>query len=208
MNRKEFMEQLENHLSRVTEQERTDALRFYEEYFDEAGPENEARVIEELGSPAKVAAQIKADAAMKNLNQEQAPPVKKGISAIWMVILGIFAAPIALPLAIAAVAVIFSLLVAGISVILSLFVAAIAVFGSGILCGIVGVGVLFTSVTTGFFYIGVGLVSVGMSLLLGILVFAVTRATFSGIAKLLNNARVRGQKRRAEKAAKGGAQSE
>ena len=61
MNRAQFMEQLEKLLSDISEDERREALDYYESYFDEAGPEREASVIQELGSPGKVAAIIKAD---------------------------------------------------------------------------------------------------------------------------------------------------
>jgi uncharacterized membrane protein len=39
-------------------------MDYYNEYFDDAGPENEQKVIEELGSPAQIAARIKADSAV------------------------------------------------------------------------------------------------------------------------------------------------
>ena len=42
MNRREFMAQLERLLGELPESERVEALRFYNDYFDEAGPENEA----------------------------------------------------------------------------------------------------------------------------------------------------------------------
>ena len=61
MDRAQFMEQLEKLLSDISEAERQEALAYYNSYFDEAGPENEASVIRELGSPGKVAAIIKAD---------------------------------------------------------------------------------------------------------------------------------------------------
>lgn len=61
MSRKEFMEQLERLLSDISEDERKEALDYYESYFDEAGEEEEASVIQKLGSPGKVAAMIKAD---------------------------------------------------------------------------------------------------------------------------------------------------
>jgi uncharacterized membrane protein len=59
MSRKEFMEELENMLGNIQDAEREEALQYYSDYFDEAGPENEAQVIRELGTPAKVAAIIK-----------------------------------------------------------------------------------------------------------------------------------------------------
>ena len=61
MNRVEFMQQLERLLLDVSESDRQDALAYYNDYFDEAGAENEAQVIRELGSPEKVAATIKTD---------------------------------------------------------------------------------------------------------------------------------------------------
>ena len=61
MDRAQFMEQLKRLLSDIPEYEREEALDYYESYFDDAGPEQEASVIRELGSPGKVAAIIKAD---------------------------------------------------------------------------------------------------------------------------------------------------
>lgn len=61
MDRAQFMEQLKRLLSDIPEYERDEALDYYESYFDDAGPEREASVIRELGSPGKVAAIIKAD---------------------------------------------------------------------------------------------------------------------------------------------------
>lgn len=61
MNRAEFMGQLERLLYDIPEYERQDALDYYNDYFDEAGPENERELIHKLGSPGKVAAIIKAN---------------------------------------------------------------------------------------------------------------------------------------------------
>lgn len=61
MNRKEFLERLEVLLAVIPEEERQEALHFYQDYFEDAGEENEDQVIHELGSPEKVAALIKAD---------------------------------------------------------------------------------------------------------------------------------------------------
>lgn len=58
MNRQEFLRQLESLLMNIPEQERADALAYYNDYFDEAGVENEQNVIQELGSPQKVAQSI------------------------------------------------------------------------------------------------------------------------------------------------------
>lgn len=52
------MEELRLRLAVLSAEERSDALQFYEEYFEDAGPENEQAVIAELGSPATVAERI------------------------------------------------------------------------------------------------------------------------------------------------------
>lgn len=60
MSREVFMERLESLLAEITVEERAEALQYYADYFADAGPENEAKVIGELGSPERVAAMIKA----------------------------------------------------------------------------------------------------------------------------------------------------
>ena len=48
MNRQEFMRRLEELLKSIPASEREDALGYYNDYFDEAGEENEYQVIFEL----------------------------------------------------------------------------------------------------------------------------------------------------------------
>ncbi len=60
MNRIMFMTELAALLQDISAEERVEAMRYYNNYFDDAGEENEQKVIEELGSPKKVAAEVKA----------------------------------------------------------------------------------------------------------------------------------------------------
>ena len=59
MNRAEFMAELTRLLQNIPENERVEALKYYDEYFNDAGEENEQQVIAELESPQKVADKIK-----------------------------------------------------------------------------------------------------------------------------------------------------
>lgn len=59
MDRKTFMRELEYLLQDINDEERKEALDYYESYFDEAGLENEQQVLAELGEPSQVAAMIK-----------------------------------------------------------------------------------------------------------------------------------------------------
>jgi len=68
MDRKEWLKKLQMELYRMPRNEIDDAVAYYSEYFEEAGPENEQEIIRELGDPSKVAAQIKADYAVRQLD--------------------------------------------------------------------------------------------------------------------------------------------
>ena len=59
MKQDRFLKELEYLLSDISAEEREEALEYYRCYFEDAGMENEASVIEELGSPEKVAYTIK-----------------------------------------------------------------------------------------------------------------------------------------------------
>lgn len=59
MNKDIFLYQLAQLLYGIPEEERDEAMDYYRSYFDDAGAENEAAVLEELGSPEQIAASIK-----------------------------------------------------------------------------------------------------------------------------------------------------
>ncbi len=59
MSRWEFMRQLEELLSDISPAEREEALQYYNDYFNDAGKENEQEVIAALGTPEQVAAIVK-----------------------------------------------------------------------------------------------------------------------------------------------------
>lgn len=71
MNRIEFMTELAALLQDISVEERTEAMQYYNDYFDDAGVENELHIINELGSPAKVAAEVKAGLGGQNQNASE-----------------------------------------------------------------------------------------------------------------------------------------
>ena len=60
MNRAEFMRRLAELLNDVPPMEREEAIQYYNDYFDDAGAENESGVIASLGTPEELARTIKA----------------------------------------------------------------------------------------------------------------------------------------------------
>lgn len=186
MNRSEFFRNLELELFRMPAEERQAALDYYHEYFDDAGEENEQKVLEELGSPNQLAAKIKADSAIRQLDAEKRPTVKKGISAVWLVILAIFAAPIALPLAIGGAMLAIGIIAALIGILAALIIGVAALFFGGIVVVVAGAAIITTSLPVATYTIGVGLAVLGFTILAGILVVLAARGMFGSIAKKMN----------------------
>lgn len=166
MTKQEYMSRLQKSLRRLPKDSFDEAMEYFEEYFAEA--EDEQAAIENLGSPEEAAAQIIADLAWENAEEpEKSEGMKKSLSAIWIGILAVFAAPIGLPLAFAAVVVIMAFLI----VIASLWLTVALVSVCFVVCGaatIVGSIVLaFTSFANGLITLGAALVLVGLGILLG-----------------------------------------
>lgn len=61
MSRAEFMEKLEYLLQDLSEEDREDGIAFYRDYLDEAGPERETEVLQEFGSPERIASIIRSN---------------------------------------------------------------------------------------------------------------------------------------------------
>lgn len=61
MRRDEFMRELEYLLQDIPDEDKADAVGYYQDYLDEAGPENEEEVLRGFGSPERIAAIIRAD---------------------------------------------------------------------------------------------------------------------------------------------------
>ena len=87
MTRTAFLAALEQLLAPLPEAERKDALSYYEDYLDAAGPENEARAIAELGSPEEVARKILDEQSPQGSSAAPASPARKPHSR-WRMVLG------------------------------------------------------------------------------------------------------------------------
>ena len=85
MTRTAFLAALEQLLAPLPESERKDALSYYEDYLDAAGPENEARAIAELGSPEEVARKILDEQSPQGASAAPASPAPRSR---WRMVLG------------------------------------------------------------------------------------------------------------------------
>lgn len=139
MLREDYIKELRSRLQGLDEDEIKDAISYCEEYFDEA--ENPDTVLADLGTPAKFASQIKAESAFKTTqNPSNYHKPHSMMKSFGMILGGICALPIALPIVLTAVIlifvfglVIFILAMCGIIVVIALLYAAIASLILGII---------------------------------------------------------------------------
>lgn len=186
MNKEQFLLRLEQLLSDIPEDERTEALEYYQSYFEDAGVENEANVIEELGSPEKVAQSIREGVNDRGEDTVDHPLVSKtadtgGTGANWsdmkqkfqqkdkrsMWLLAIIVAVFTSPIWLGALGTLFGISISLVSVIAAIIltVVILAFVGLivGLVLGLVGVIVFFTG------HFGSGLMIFGGGLLLAAL---------------------------------------
>lgn len=182
MTKNEFLYQLKSRLSILPDDEIESAISYYTEYLDEAGPKNEEEAIAKLGSPAEVSGKIIGEFALKTVDSGK-KSTKKGLNIIWIIILAIFASPIALPLAMAAVIVLFAVLMVIFSVVIAFGAAALGLILGGIATAIICLFLLPGNFATGIFFIGAGLISVGVGILFAMLTTFLTKVSINGIAR-------------------------
>lgn len=188
MTRKEFMSRLEQLLQDLPENDRLDAIAYYEDYFDEAGPQREAALIQELGSPEKVAQALGAETGNRGTGQgeytergyfsdrdmtEKHTPIRKEVKKekrqfplVLIVILLIFAAPVW----IGAVSGLFGILFGIIGAVLGCIAALIVLIAAGIFGGaasfVAGLIKLPLNPALGLLGIGIGTLMIAIGLVL------------------------------------------
>lgn len=186
MNRQEFLRELENHLAGIPKQEREDALEYYQNYFEEAGAENEQSVIEELGSPQKVAQSIlenyRAEQNMTYGTSEQerghnayAGQTAGGVTGkykmetgkkVLIVVLLILTFPVWIGLVAGLFGGAVGLLGAVFGVLIAIFGSGIGLLFSGIVCFGTGILCVALNPVKGFTCMGVGALLVSLGILL------------------------------------------
>lgn len=211
MNRVDFMKQLESLLQNISPAEREEALQYYNEYFNDAGEENEQSVIEALGNPAKVAENIKRDyygsgygentyqktipddKALMECRQNDTEEDKKSNQLstgviVLIVILCILASPIALGAGSGILGALVGIIVTWFSLIFAFGVIAVIFFIT--MLGLIGVGIMcmVQSPLVGILVLGLALLFGGFGILFMMLTVAMagiaTPAICKGIAKL------------------------
>lgn len=180
------MNELDYKLRAFPQDERMGALNYYTEYFEDAHIGLDDPVPANMQSINDIVSQLMSECVDK-MSANKPETVKKGVSAVWLAVLGVFAAPIALPILIAVFAVVFAGIVTVGALLFSGVVAAVAMIGAGIVSIVCAFPVFFTSMATGVFTLGAGLVSLGIGTLFMMFVVYLVKWSCFGIVKFFNH---------------------
>ncbi len=141
-------------------EDKDDVLAYYREIFEDAGEEKESELIEEFGTPRRLAAEILAD-SYESRSRENGKPMSP-----WkMILILLLALPVGLPLLICAFFVVLCLAAATLFLSILLICADLCFGLTGILSLLIGVLSFFQSFSIGIFYLGLGLTSTGLFIL-------------------------------------------
>ncbi|MCI8537368.1 MAG: DUF1700 domain-containing protein [Oscillospiraceae bacterium] len=182
MDREKFLYELQARLQgRIPDKQLQAVMEYYTAYFDDAGPEREQEVLDGLGSPAQVSRQILGERALKDMDRKESRGVFKTLAVVLM---AIFAAPIALP-----VALVFAILAVILVLLIAMAVAMVGVAGvcgvaGGVFVAVFGFRAILTSWATAVYFLGGGLFMVGMGFLLVLATLALGRLCIRGFIRL------------------------
>ena len=194
MNREEYMKLLKKQLRKLPKDDFEKAVAYYEEYFDEAGAENEKQAIEDLGSPEEAAGQIIRDIAINN-TKKPAGGMKKGMNAVWVGLLAVFAVPVALPMILVLLLLLFLLILTAVIVVVCVFAACVSIIVTGPVSIAGGLAVMTEDIAAGLCCFGYGLVGIGAGLLLVYAMYCLCRFLVNKLIQVFGQIAKKGGKK-------------
>jgi uncharacterized membrane protein len=186
MKREEFFKQLRERMSGFPSQTIESTISYYDELIDDAieDGKSEEATIESFGSVESIVNTLLKEVSISKLVKEKVTPKRKLKS--WEIVLIILGSPIWVSLGIALLSVCFSLYVGFWSTIVALWAADLAFMVGGI-AAVIG---SFTTFAVGAapqatFFLGAGLVGIGLSIVLGFAFVALTKLIAQLGAKII-----------------------
>ncbi|CAJ1202470.1 DUF1700 domain-containing protein [Companilactobacillus nantensis] len=186
-----YIDEFEIYLHQLSDKEKQDVLEFYREYIIDANLQTSDAIINELGTPKHLARKVLADYSIK-MSEENYQSVDNGqmtsnerfsknLKMIGLVILALMASPVAIIIAIILIPLILLFIGLGVFfVLLFLFMIAMSVVG-GIGAIFMGLSVIFQSFATTIFYVGIGLLILGVDFFIIPIIVALFKWFFSVI---------------------------
>lgn len=178
MNKADYLAALAHELRGLPPEEQRNALQYYEDYFADAGEENEETVIRELGTPQEVAREILRD--FRELATVPQAEGRRGITPATLVLILVLVV-LFWPVALGAIGILIGL------VIVAVFLALAGLVGGFVSCGI-GIVTMFGAPASGLLMLGFGFMMLAggflLAALLGYLCVKLVPPIIRGIVRL------------------------
>ena len=184
MTKTEYIAKLTKYLRKLPQKDYEEALEYFMEYFKEAGPENEARVIAELGTPKEAAHEVISRLLEEKIVEDKSS-LRNKTTILWIAILAVLASPVALPILLFFLAMIVTLLMIIFAVIVTALALTFALLISGVYTFFTSFSLLSVSLASTLFGGGLGLLMFGGALLLLLISFEICKLIVKLIALLI-----------------------
>ena len=165
MTKTEYLAKLTKYLRKLPQKDYEEALEYFMEYFEEAGPENEAQVIAELGTPKEAAHEVITRLLDEKIIEDKSS-LRNKTTILWIAILAVLASPVALPILLFFLAILMTLLMIIFAVIVTALALTFALLISGVYTFFTSFSLLSVSLASTLFGVGIGLLMFGGALLL------------------------------------------
>ena len=193
MGREQFLWELRARLEGALPSEYLEeVMAYYAAYFDDAGPEREAEVVAGLGAPIQVARQILGEAALRDAAWGN--NCRGGLKTLGLVLLAIFASPIAIPLAILVAAAVCAVTVVILAITVGLAGTGAAFGANGVFSALAGFGHALSHWPSAIYLLGRGMISAGVGVLFVAASLWFSGAALGGVARVLGRV-LRGKRR-------------
>ena len=201
MTRQEYMEQLKKYLKRLPKEDYENAIEYFSEYFDEAGPQKEQQVMKELGEPKEAARELLLNLLQESVENDQDIVEEKAAvqpeaasggkkrspgKIILLAILVLCASPVSLAFLAFVFTVLCAVIVTVAAVIFSIGITGIAAIAGGIVTIGVGVSLILKSAAAACMMVGGGFLMTGLGILAGLLTVYICKWCANGIGRLVN----------------------
>ena len=184
MTRTEYIAKLTKYLRKLPQKDYEEALEYFMEYFEEAGPENEAQVIAELGTPKEAAHEVISRLLDEKIIEEKSS-LRNKTTILWIAILAVLASPVALPILLFFLAMIMTLLMIIFAVLVTALALTFALLISGVYTFFTSFSLLNVSLASTLFGGGLGLLMFGGALLLLLISFEICKLIVKLITLLI-----------------------
>ena len=180
MTKTEYLAKLTKYLRKLPQKDYEEALEYFMEYFEEAGPENEAQVIAELGTPKEAAHEVITRLLDEKIIEDKSS-LRNKTTILWIAILAVLASPVALPILLFFLAMLMTLLM----IIFAVIVTALALLISGVYTFFTSFSLSSVSLASTLFGVGLGLLMFGGALLLLLVSFEICKLIVKLITLLI-----------------------